>query len=296
MTSTSAAGAASGDPAIVEVIVHVDGDNAARAELAIGEFSPGGFGHEDLPDGGAAFTVYLPAGEETRLTSWLAGADVQLSADPAVRIVPADWSERWKEFHQPVVIGGLWVGPPWQMDEAPAGLRRVVIEPAQGFGTGAHPTTRLVLALLQDQPRASLLDLGCGSGVLTVAAAMLGFGPITAIDNDPVAVESTLENLDRNEIRGVTVRQVDALQQDIPRADIVLANVILDPLVRIAPRMTAPRLVLSGLLRSQVEACSAAYEAVGYVVRERRDRDGWSALVLDDARPEAAAMQHRAVW
>jgi len=282
--------------ALVGVTVHVEASEAERAELLVGEFSPGGFGVEELEDGGMRFTVYVPVGGEGRLTSWLAGAGVGLAGEPEIAIVPGDWAERWKEFHQPVVIGGLWVGPPWQVDEAPAGLKKVVIEPAQGFGTGAHPTTRLVLALLQDQPRASVLDLGCGSGVLSVAASMLGFGPITAIDNDPVAVESTLENLARNDVRGVTVRCLDALQQDLPKADVVLANVILEPLLRIAPRMTAPRLVLSGLLRSQADQCAAAYEAVGYVVRERRDRDGWVALVLDDARPDAAPMQHRATW
>ena len=97
-------------------------------------------------------------------------------------------------------------------------------------------------------------------------------------------------------IHGVKTQCLDALQQDLPRADIVLANVILEPLLRIAPRMTAPRLVLSGLLRSQVDECVAAYEQVGYTLRERRDRDGWAAIVLDDAREDAAAMQHRAVW
>lgn len=284
------------DVPLVEVVVHVAAAQAELAELSIGEFSPGGFQQDELEDGGARFTVFVPAGDEDRVSAWLAGDGISLEGAPQVSPVPGDWAERWKEFHQSVVIGDLWVGPPWQLEDAPAGLKRIVIEPAQGFGTGAHPTTRLVLALLQEQPRASVLDLGCGSGVLAVAAAKLGFGPITAIDNDPVAVESTIENLERNDVQSlVRARRLDALQEELPRADIVLANVILDPLVRLAPRMTAPRLVLSGLLRSHVEECTAAYEAVGYVVRERRDRDGWAALVLDDARPDADAMRHRAV-
>ena len=188
---------------LVEVAVHVAADQAELAELAVGEFSPGGFQHEPLDDGSARFAVFVPAGDEHRLGAWLAGAGITVLGDAAVTPVPGDWSERWKEFHQPVIIGGLWIGPPWQLDEAPAGLKQVVIEPAQGFGTGAHPTTRLVLSLLQDQPRGSVLDIGCGSGVLSVAAAKLGFGPITAIDNDPVAVDSTLENLERNDVLGV---------------------------------------------------------------------------------------------
>jgi ribosomal protein L11 methyltransferase len=282
--------------ALVEVAVHVSTDQVELAELAVGEFSPNGFQQAD-GDSGTRFVVYLPAGDEARFTAWLSAAGIPLVGEAQVTLVPPDWRERWKDFHQPVVIGGLWVGPPWQLEQAPGGTKVIVIEPAQGFGTGAHPTTRLVLALLQEQPRASVLDLGCGSGVLAIAAAKLGFGPIVAVDNDPVAIESTIDNLRRNDVEGLVKAYVlDALQQDLPRADIVLANVLLEPLVRIAPRMTAPRLVLSGLLRSQVDECVAAYEQVGYVLRERRDRDGWTAIVLDDARDAADPMRYRAVW
>jgi ribosomal protein L11 methyltransferase len=285
-----------GDAPLVEVAVHVAADQAELAQLAVGEFSPGGFQHDEHEDGSARFAVYLPAGEEQRLEAWLAGEGIRIVGEAQVTPVPGDWAERWKEFHQAVVIGGLWVGPPWQEDDAPEGMKRIVIEPAQGFGTGAHPTTRLVLALLQEQPRASVLDLGCGSGVLSVAAAKLGFGPITAIDNDPVAVDSTRENLRRNDVDSlVTVRVLDALKDDLPKADIVLANVIYEPLVRIAPKLTAPRLVLSGLLRSQADDVAAVYEQHGYITRERRDRDGWVALVLEHA-DENVAMRHRAVW
>ncbi|MCW2927056.1 MAG: ribosomal methyltransferase [Thermoleophilia bacterium] len=285
------------DVPLVEVAICVGPEQAELAEFSIGEFSPGGFQHEPQEDGGARFAVFVPAGDEGRVEAWLAGAGIAIEGTPVVTPVPGDWAERWKEFHQAVVIGSLWVGPPWQVADAPAGLKQVVIEPAQGFGTGAHPTTRLVLALLQDQPRASILDLGCGSGVLAVAAAKLGFRPIIAVDNDPVAVENTIENLVHNDVESlVQTRVLDALREDLPRADIVLANVLLEPLVRIAPRMTAPRLVLSGLLRSQVDECVAAYEAVGYVLRERRDRDGWAAIVLEDAREHAEPMRHRAVW
>jgi ribosomal protein L11 methyltransferase len=281
---------------LVEVAVRVGAEQAELAMLAVGEFSPGGFQHDEHDDGSATFAVYLPAGEEQRLEAWLAGEGIRIEGSAEVTPVPGDWAERWKEFHNAVVIGGLWVGPPWQVDDAPQGMKRIVIEPAQGFGTGAHPTTRLVLTLLQDQPRASVLDLGCGSGVLAVAAAKLGFGPIIAVDNDPVAVDSTRDNLARNDVESlVQVRLLDALQEDLPRTDIMLANVIFEPLVRIAPKVTAPRIVLSGLLRSQADDCAAVYEKHGYSVRERRDRDGWVALVLESADPEAA-MRHRAVW
>ncbi|MCW2956823.1 MAG: ribosomal methyltransferase [Thermoleophilia bacterium] len=281
--------------AIVGVTVEVAPEHVDMAEYAVGEFSPGGFQQEERPDGGARFTVFVATGEEARFTQWLAQAEVPIEADATLDAVPDDWAERWKEFHQPVTIGTLWVGPPWQLDAAPSGLKHVVIEPAQGFGTGAHPTTRLVLSLLQEQPRGSVLDVGCGSGVLSVAAVMLGFGPVTAVDNDPVAVDSTLENIERNDVPSIKAYVLDALQGDLPAADLVLANVIFEPLVRLAPKIRAPRVILSGLLRSQAGDCAAAYEQHGYVLREQRDRDGWAALLLEHTDPELAP-RNTAVW
>ncbi|MCW2949193.1 MAG: ribosomal methyltransferase [Thermoleophilia bacterium] len=278
---------------LVEVAVFVSNDQAELAAFATGEFSPGGFQEDETPLGTTRLAVYVAAGDEGRYPAWLASAGITIAGRPVVTIVPPDWSERWKEFHQSVTIGNLWVGPPWQLDDAPASLKKVVIEPAQGFGTGAHPTTRLVLGLLEQQPRASVLDLGCGSGVLTVAAAKLGFGPLYAIDNDPVAVESTRENLVRNDVHGATVQVLDALRDDLPRADIILANVIFEPLMALAPKLRAPRLVLSGLLRSQAETVEAAYVQNGYQLVERRDRDGWVALVFDDVSEHAGTMRNR---
>lgn len=285
---------------LVEVAVHVPANQSEVAQYVVGEFSPGGFQFDNDISGSldvCRIAVFLPAGDEQRFTSWLASGGVEIVGEVEVTAVPSDWSERWKEFHRPVNIGELWVGPPWQIEEAPARSKRIVIEPAQGFGTGAHATTRLMLTLLQQQPRASVLDLGCGSGVLAIAAAKLGFGPIFAVDNDPVAITSTRENLVRNDCESlVNARILDALSEDIPAADIVLANILFEPLVRIAPKINAPRVVLSGLLKSQVADCAVAYEKVGYSLREQRDRDGWSALVLENVNEHRQAMQHRPIW
>lgn len=282
-------------PALVEVAFTVSAEQAEMAEFHVGEFSPGGFQYEwDEASGGARFRIFVPAGDEGRIGTFLVRAGID-TCDQQVTPVAADWSERWKEFHQPVVVGGLWVGPPWQLNAAPSGVKPVVIEPGQGFGTGAHPTTRLMLALLDEQPRASLLDIGCGSGVLTVAASLLGFAPIAAVDNDPAAIVSTTENLARNNVRGVSVRRMDVLHETVPPADVVLANLTLEPLVALAPRIHSPRAVLSGLLASQAPTCVAVWEEHGYVLRERRDRDGWVALVLDNADPIEQTMYNRSI-
>jgi ribosomal protein L11 methyltransferase len=284
--------------ALVELEITVP---VAQEDLAVeqlGEYSPGGFRHDlpadsDAEGAVATFGLFLQADRADAAVSYLARAGVDVLSQ-RVTTVEDGWDERWKEFHQPVTIGTLWVGPPWQEELAPPGLQRVVIEPGQGFGTGAHPTTHLMLTLLLEQPRASVLDIGCGSGVLAVAAALLGFGPIIAVDNDPVAVTSTEENLERNGVSHlVQARLADGLADPLPAADIVLANIILEPLVALAPRLRAPRVLVSGLLRSQVEEVEAAFAANEYVVRERRDRDGWVALQLDTAREDRATMRHR---
>lgn len=279
---------------LVEVILVVDADQAELAQLHLGELNPGGFRCDDLPDGGVELAVYVDAENAHRPEVYLAASGITIR-ESRLSPIAGDWAERWKEFHQPVVIGGLWVGPPWQLDDAPAGLRPLIIEPGQGFGTGAHATTRLMLTLLHDLPRASILDVGCGSGVLSIAAAMLGFGPVTAIDNDPAAIVSTEENIARNDLHGITVRLLDGLAETLPQADIVLANITLLPLQRLAAKLHAPCVVVSGLLRSQVETCIATFEQYEYYVQERRDRDGWTALVLKSARPDEQAMYHRTV-
>ncbi len=112
--------------------------------------------------------------------------------------VPAGWEDNWRSFHHGTVIGRFWVGPPWE--EAPAGAEAIVIDPGRAFGTGAHPTTRLSLELLQELEPGALLDVGCGSGVLSIAAAKLGFEPVIAIDIDDVAIEVTRANADVNDV------------------------------------------------------------------------------------------------
>lgn len=177
------------------------------------------------------------------------------------------WEDAWRAFHHGVRVGSLWIGPPWET---------VVIDPGRAFGTGAHPTTRLVLELLQELETGSLLDVGCGSGVLSIAAAKLGFGPVVAIDADEAAVEATRANAAVNGVE-VDARLVDALADELPSADVVVANIALDVVERILPRVRAPRVVTSGYLAADRPAVD------GWHARDRREVDGWAADLLESA-------------
>lgn len=186
--------------------------------------------------------------------------------------VPEDWQDRWREFHRAVEVGGIWVGPPW-IDPAPDTIA-VVIDPGRAFGTGAHPTTQACLEVLSELARegGSLLDIGCGSGVLSIAAAKLGFMPVIAIDHDEVTVETARRNASANDAV-VDVRLLDALEDDLPEVDVAIANISPSVVEALSSRVRAEMLVTSGYLASDRP------EVVGFGHRERRERDGWAADV-----------------
>ncbi|HEX4805397.1 MAG TPA: 50S ribosomal protein L11 methyltransferase, partial [Conexibacter sp.] len=226
----------------------------AHAEIALAELlelAPGGVEEVDLGDA-VEYAVYGPPGELPvlpDLEAAVGGALIEVTTSE----LPDDWSERWKRFHRPLVIGDrLAVRPPW---EAPIGAAtEIVIDPAQAFGTGGHATTALCLELLLSvadggAERGPLLDLGCGSGVLAIAAAKLGFAPVTAVDLDPLSVAATAANAAVNDVE-LEVARCDLRSDPVPSAPTVLAN-LLRPLLLDYARVLAqpPRtLIASGLL------------------------------------------------
>lgn len=176
------------------------------------------------------------------------------------------WEDAWREFHHGVEIGRLWVGPPWE--EPPAGPIPVVIDPGRAFGTGAHPTTRLCLELLQSVEPTSLLDIGSGSGVLSIAAAKLGFAPVTAVDLDDVAAETTRSNAAANRV------EID-VTDELPHADLAVMNIALEVVEGMLPKLPVARAITSGYL-DRDEPDVAGWQPV-----DRRVRDGWAADLLE---------------
>ena len=146
----------------------------------------------------------------------------------------------------------------------------MVIDPGRAFGTGAHATTRLCLELLLELPKGSLLDVGCGSGVLAIAAAKLGFEPVAAVDVDPLAVEATLSNAATNGVE-VETRLLDATREPVPAATTVVTNIALGAVEDVARAVTCERLVTSGYLASDRP------ELPGNSRLRRLDDEGWAA-------------------
>jgi ribosomal protein L11 methyltransferase len=179
-----------------------------------------------------------------------------------------DWATSWKSFHRPVRVGRFWVGPSWE--GAPDDALAIVIDPGLAFGTGAHPTTRLCLEFLSELTPGSLVDAGCGSGVLSVAAAKLGFAPVFALDDDPFAVETAQANATANGVV-IDARRVDVTTDDLPPADAALANIALGAVNAAGERLEVRELVTSGYLLADRP------DLQGWQHVERRELEGWAA-------------------
>ncbi len=265
---------------------------APEAEVVLAELlelAPGGVEEVDLGDGVVEYAVYGPPGELPALpevTAAAGGALIEVSTAE----VADDWDRRWREFHRPLVLGeALTVRPPWE----PAGGTEldIVIDPGQAFGTGAHATTRLCLELLLELAAAGhaggeLLDLGCGSGVLAIAAARLGYAPVRGLDHDPASLVASAENAERNGVEIALARH--DLRHDPPEAAATVTANLLGPLLRVwAGRLAAldasarPRTVIaSGLLAEEADGVAGAFAALGLRERARRTGGEWAALLL----------------
>jgi ribosomal protein L11 methyltransferase len=299
---------------LIRLAFRAPADEAEFVLAALIELAPSGVEQVD-GDGVTEFAVYGAPGELPSFPEGEAevgGVIVEVSG----REVPDDWAERWKRFHRPVLIAGkIYVRPPWEEAAVRPGVTEIVIDPGQAFGTGTHPTTALCLELMLDlKPRGSFADLGCGSGVLAIAAAKLGFEPVTAIDAERQAIEATRANALANavapdgvahgegchpasrgtdprssELRAVfgripaidRIERGDLRNRPAPKADVVAANLMRPLLLRVAELWAGeppPTLIVSGLLDHEADEVAAAFAPL----REcrRLSSQGWSALLL----------------
>ncbi len=207
-----------------------------------------------------------------------------ITAAARVRAVEArDWARVWLADWKSMRFGRrLWVCP--TIAAAPEDASAVVVrlDPGLAFGTGTHPTTALCLQLLDSLPLSglSLIDYGCGSGILGIAALMLGAAHVTAVDLDPQALIATRENADRN---GVSAKlETQTVPAELRPADCVVANILEQPLIELAPTLTAAcaangDLILSGMLKAQAYAVKAAYTSAFDIVQVVQ-RDDWCCI------------------
>jgi ribosomal protein L11 methyltransferase len=250
------------------------------------ELAPNGLEEERGP-GWVEFAIYGPPGEVPDIGEVQAAAGGSL-VDVTTTSVPDDWADRWADFHRPIEVSGrIGVRPSWW--DPKEGLIDVVVDPGRAFGTGGHPTTRLCLALLVELEEAGeasgpIADWGTGSGVLGIAAAKLGWSPITGCDRELASLETAQANAEANGVE-MSIERVDVREGPPPVAASVVANLTGNLLKECAGHLGAAgeapdTLVCSGMLDAEVDEVTAAFAPIGLAESERRMENGWGALLM----------------
>ena len=235
-----------------------------------------------VPDGRTCLEFWVaPAGADGALARLRTVLAPIARAEFGRAVEDPGWQTAMRAFHQPVDLAGrVRVRPPWH---APSGEAvDVVIDPAMAFGTGQHETTRGCLELLIGVAPGPLADIGCGSGVLGIAAAKLGFAPVWAWDRDPLAVEATIANARANGV-ALAVGLRDALVARVPAAEVVLANLTATILIALAPRLggsAARAAILSGMRPDELAPVCRAWAPTGLVPADRRVGPDWASVLL----------------
>jgi ribosomal protein L11 methyltransferase len=279
-----------------------------QAELVLAELTvlaPNGV-EEERGEGYVEYAIYGGEGELPELGELRAAAGERLVEVVATE-VPDDWADRWQDFHKPLLVGErLWLRPSWERPRE--GAIDVVVDPGRAFGTGAHPTTRLCLELLlelADAGRAGgpLTDLGSGSGILAIAAAKLGWDPVSGYDHEPAAIEAATANAAAND--ATATFECRNLRESLPQlAPTAVANLTAPVIKAVASQLAsnegrrgrvsrslpavapgdappAPAtLVCSGLLPVELDAVVDAFALTGLAEAERRQDGDWAALLL----------------
>ncbi len=201
-----------------------------------------------------------------------------------------DWANNWKAYFKPLPVGDrLLIRPTWETVEQPGDRAVLSIDPGMAFGTGGHDTTRLVLETLERYitPGCRMLDVGCGSGILSIAALLLGAGQAVGVDIDALAVKTARENGQLNgfEEPRLIVRQGDLVDKVEGQYEVVAANIVADAIIALSPAI--PRFlkpggvyIVSGIIDTREADVMAAVTACGFAVEARHEHGGWLCLVL----------------
>ncbi|MEZ5156302.1 MAG: 50S ribosomal protein L11 methyltransferase [Solirubrobacterales bacterium] len=274
---------------MIRLAVRCRPEQAEQVLAELVELVPGGV-EEDRGEGYVEYAVYGPPGELPELPEIRAAAGSSF-VEVETTEIPDDWADRWRDFHEPVVVAGgrMVVRPSWEEGEHGREVD-IVIDPGRAFGTGAHATTRCCLELLlalADGGRASgaFADWGTGSGVLAVAASRLGWAPVAGCDHEPAAVEAAAGNAAAN-AAAVSVARVNLREEVPPSAPTVVANLTSPLLVPLAGRMARgeiavpDRMIVSGLLMSERDRVRSAYAAAGLVVEDQIESGDWAAFSM----------------
>ena len=243
----------------------------------------------------ASVSVYLPAdGGVSDTVTFLRDRFNTLNIDAKLEISglnEEDWANSWKAYYKPIRIGEhIVIVPAWEKYDAQESDIIVRMDPGMAFGTGTHETTRLVIGLLEKyvKPEVSVLDVGCGSGILAICASKLGAGYCKAYDIDPVAVKVARENIKDSGLNNVSCDVSDLLKQvdtECAPYGIICANIVADIIIRMTPdvgRLMDENTVIlaSGIIVERSEDVVNCFEQNGFYVAERVEENGWCALVV----------------
>jgi len=240
--------------------------------------------------GTVRWRIYVEDGDEAEAEAYAAAVDGHATV-AHWRLHDLSFLTAWREFFKPARVSPrIWIHPPWEDAPGNDGVR-VEIEPGMAFGTGTHETTRLCLAALDDyvRPGMSVLDVGCGSGVLAIAAAKLGASRVVAIDNDPDAVTIAVENATRNRV-DVHTSAADVADPGLGSFDVVVANILPHVLIDLSDALlgrlaTRGALVLSGIIREKADDVATHFASAGLRVAAIDTQGDWVCVRCE--RPDA---------
>ena len=249
----------------------------------------------DTPDGYE--TLSQIKSDLTRLPAAEEGIDLGPLTVEVVYKEQEEWETAWQKYYHPIEISdNLIIVPEWEKVDLKPGQKQLLLNPGMAFGTGGHNTTRLVLSMLDKLPveGEKVLDMGCGSGILSIAALLLGAGAVTAVDIDPLAVKIAGENAELNGVQDERLAIIagnvltdDALADQLAAepVDLILANIVADVLIGMAPlfvRCLKPGgdLIISGIITERAEEVLSVMREYGFAVADQQEENGWCAARL----------------